>query len=126
MQNVDELFFTTVSAKSYEIDFVVIYGSPAGAGTPDIKLDYGEDATARGWMNSWGFSTADAGTGATILTNQTATIAFGTAAADRMVKGFGAITGNGGTFRIRWAQNTSGVNATIVRAGSVLRYRQLN
>ena len=34
--------------------------------------------------------------------------------------------GGGGTYRVLWAQNTSSANATIVRAGSILRYEQIN
>lgn len=123
VQNDDELFFTALSGKTYEVEVDLVYDSPAGAGTPDIKVDLGEDATARGVFHGVGFSTADAAQDINALANQTATLTFGTAATKRGCRMRGLYTGAGGVFRVRWAQNTSGVNGTIVRSGSQLRYR---
>jgi hypothetical protein len=130
LQNDDELFFTATSGAIYEIEAVLVYGSPVGAGTPDVKFAFGEDSTAtRGTMSliaSLGTAEANQGTTITpIATNQTGVFGAGTAATNRaqVVKGFHI--GAGGTFRVLWAQNTSDANATIVRAGSVLRYRRI-
>lgn len=125
VQNDDHLSFATVSGAVYEIELGLIYASPAGAGTPDLKIDLGEDATARGVFTSVGLSTADAAQVTNILANQTATITLGTAAANREAKLWGQYVGNGGTFRLRWAQNTSNGNDVTVRGGSYLRYRRV-
>jgi hypothetical protein len=124
LQNDDELFFTTVSGAVYLIELFVIYGSPAGAGTPDLKIGVGEDATRRGILFGMGFSNTDGITNVGVWPDQTGTV-WGTAAADRVVYLFGQYIGNGGTFRLLWSQNTSGGNPTIVRAGSVLRYERI-
>ena len=127
VQNDDELFFTAVSGGQYEIEVMLVYGSPAGGTTPDLKIDLGEDTTARGVVGTLvGFSNTDVAFGNVFgATNQTATWIFGTATTDRIAKLVGVHTGGGGTFRLRWAQNVSGVNATIVRAGSLIRYRRV-
>lgn len=125
LQADDELLFTAVSGGVYEIEAVVIYASPAGAGTPDLKIAAGEDATTRGEYYMQGLNTADAAGASGISINNTSANSFGTAAANRAINVFGNHVGNGGTFAIYWAQVNSGVNATVVRAGSVLRYRRL-
>ncbi len=124
-QNDDELFFTTVSGAAYEMEVVLIYASPAGGGTPDIKMDLGEDGTARGDALGLGIGSTEATASGSILTNQSSTVLHGTAATNRVMKYFVTYVGGGGTFRVRWAQGTSSVNATIVRAGSLIRYRVL-
>lgn len=123
LQNDDDLFFTADSGVMYEIELVVIYASPAGAAVPDIKFGFGEDATARGALQGNGVSTADAGATQNTLTNQAANVVNGTAAVNRVIIFRGSHAGAGGVFRLLWAQNTSGINATVVRAGSELRYR---
>lgn len=124
VQNDDDLFFTASSAVGYEWECSVIYGSPAGAGTPDIKFDFGEDATVRGGYVYWLLTASDTWTSGNLATSQAAGSA-GTAATNRIMYVKGMHTGGGGTFRFRWAQNTSSNNATIVRAGSILRYRAI-
>jgi hypothetical protein len=37
----------------------------------------------------------------------------------------GGHVGGGGTFNIKWVQGTTNASPTIVRAGSVLRYRRI-
>ena len=126
IQDDDELFFTATSGAVYEIEVMLVYASPAGGGTPELKVGFGEDSTARGVFGYPGgiWATNDSAVqGTTILANQTATVATGTATGNRGFKALGVYTGGGGTFRVQWAQNVSGVNATVVRAGSVLRYR---
>ena len=125
LQNDDELFFTATSGKAYEFAVFLIYDSAAG-GTPDIKMALGEDATARGVFFSVIFSTTDTATSGAILCNQTAVTSAGTATTKRVLYAIGTHFGNGGTFRVLWAQNTTNATATIVRAGSQLKYRQIN
>lgn len=124
LTNDAELFFTATAGKHYLVWLYLVYGSPAGAGTPDLKCAFGEDATGRGTFSGIGLSNTDAAFTLTpVVSNQTALIILGTAAADRSAWFFGTHDGNGGTFRFLWAQNTSGANATIRRAGSVLMYQ---
>lgn len=125
LQNDDELFFTAVSTGMYEFEVVIVYASPVGAATPDLKVAVGEDATARGGVISSGLTNGDAASGAVVLTNQSSTVPFGTAAANRIAKLVGVHQGAGGTFRLLWCQNTSDANATTVRAGSLIRYRRI-
>jgi hypothetical protein len=128
LQNDDELFFATASGGVYEFEFYLIYASPVGGGTPDFKFVTGEDATTRGVMAlpSGYISTTDTiGSPTSAFCNQTATFAIGTAATNRVARVHGWYVGNGGTFRLLWAQNTSNANPTIVRAGSLLRYRRI-
>jgi hypothetical protein len=125
LTNDTELFFATVNGAVYEIEMVLIYGSPAGGGTPEIKLAYAEDGTARGTMHSVGYSTADGAQSLGQLVMTTSTTAWGTATGNRPIAVRGAHVGGGGTFHVMWAQSASGVNPTIMRAGSLLRYRRI-
>lgn len=125
LQDDDELFFTATSGKIYMFEAVIVYASPAGAGTPDFRAGFGEDATTtRGLMQGQYFTAADATiASANFATDQAANFVCGTAAANRALRVIGWHAGNGGTFRLKWSQNSSNVNATIVRAGSYLRYK---
>ncbi len=51
--------------------------------------------------------------------------AAGTAAANRALIVNGWYLGNGAQAGLWWAQNTTDANATVVRAGSLLRYRRI-
>jgi hypothetical protein len=125
LQNDDELFFTAVSGGLYDIELYLIYASPAGAGTPDFKVALGEDATTRGVAQFVSLSAADGANTNVFGMNQTGNTTAGTAAANRAIKLWGWYVGNGGTFRLLWAQGTSDVSPTILRAGSLLRYRRI-
>lgn len=121
-----DLKFTSVSGGVYEFEFLIIYASPAGGTTPDLKAGVWEDATNRGHYLYYGFATTDAVTFTVNAVGSGATaIAFGTATTNRAIKITGHFVGAGGTFGFFWAQNTSSSNATTVRAGSVLRYRRM-
>jgi hypothetical protein len=124
IQNDDHLFFTAVLNVTYEIEMVVIYSSPVGAGVPDLKMDFGEDATVRGGMVITGYTSTEIYQTTVVTTNQSAT-AVGTAATLRSLVIKGTHVGNGGVFRFRWAQSTSNANNVTVFAGSVLRYRAI-
>lgn len=118
-----ELSFTAVSGQLYEIEAAIIYSSPVGGGTPDIKYCFGEDTTVRGMLLISSLSTTDAAQSVSQTAVSNGANTAGTATAKRLLFGRGMAIGNGGTFAFRWAQNTSGSNATRVHAGSVLRYR---
>jgi hypothetical protein len=119
------LTFATVNGATYEIQIDMVYGSPAGGGTPDIKIAVGEDATTRGAFVQNSLQTTDTPTAGQIAANQTATAQWGTATTDRIGTLTGVYYGVGGTFKVQWAQVTSGANPTIRRAGSILRYRRI-
>ena len=125
-----DLAFTTVSGAAYEFEFFIVYASPAGAGTPDLKFAVSEDSTVRGtWSTAAAeqIGTTDTATfGAAPTTGTTSGAAgAGTAAADRPLFICGTHVGGGGALSLLWSQSTSGSNATIVRAGSLLRYRRI-
>lgn len=126
LQADDELFFTPVSNGIYELQLDIVYGSPAGGGTPDISITFGEDATSRGVLSSIGLSASDVVADAPFgCVNNATGVSRGTAATNRNTYLRGVYYGNGVQTGLLWCQNVSGVNATIVRAGSVLRYRRI-
>lgn len=129
LQADDALLFTAAASAVYEFEILLIYASPAGGATPDLKVALGEDATTRGQSVAYEFfTTSDTATAASgvVACNQTAIFGFGTNAADRVARIRGWYIGNGGTFNVLWAQNTSNANNTTVRAGSTLRYRVIS
>lgn len=125
LQDDDELSFATVAGAVYEFEAVLVYGSPAGGGTPDFKTAFGEDSTSRGVWWSLFWSTGDLANATQQLVNLTLSAGGGTATGDRSYFAKGHFVGGGGTFKLQWAQNSANANATILRAGSVLRYRRV-
>jgi len=125
VQDDDHLQFQTTAGTPYEIELLVVYASPGGAGTPDIKCELSEDATARGSTMWVGLSTADAAQTLTTTDVGGQAAQFGTAAAKRVLRALAHHVGNGGLFKFRWAQNTSNAQATTVYTASVLRYRAI-
>jgi hypothetical protein len=124
-QNDDHIFFATVAGAVYEFDGGIIYVSPIGGTTPDLKTVWGEDATIRGFVAAHGVSNTDANFTGWAQTNQTATLILGTTTADRHARFTGFHVANGGTFRLQWAQNASNGNDVTVKAGSFIRYRRV-
>ena len=120
------LQFTATSGQPYEFEAVIVYASPAGGATPDLNVAFGEDTTVRGAHWNIGFNTSDSanlnGSVACVSNNGTTR---GTAATDRACLMKGVYWGGGGTAAIYACQGTTSVNATIVRAASVLRYRAM-
>lgn len=102
---------------------ILIYASPGGAGTPDLKAELSEDATARGAIQWVSLGATDAAQTLTTTDVGGVTAVAGTAATKRVVRAVGTHVGGGGIFKLRWAQNTSNAQPTIVYTGSVLRYR---
>ena len=119
-----ELQFVATNNGVYVFYFFPLYGSPAGAGGPDFRFTIGEDANStRGlWTGIFENASDIFGTIANTATNNTVANIAGTAVADRGAYIYGIHFSAGGTFGVSWAQGTSGVNATILRAGSVLLY----
>jgi hypothetical protein len=126
LQDDDQLQFQTVAGTPYEIEILVLYASPGGAGTPDIKCELSEDSTPRGATMWVGLSTTDAAQALTTTDVGGVSATFGTAVAKRIARGLAHHVGNGGLMKFRWAQNTKSVpNPIFVYTGSVLRYRAI-
>lgn len=124
--NDTQLSFSTVTAGVYVFDFWPVYGSPVGSAGPDIKITLGDSATQAGWILQQGWSTADAITSSALLFGNTSLFTYGTGVLNRVAHLQGTwVSPGGGTFQVQWAQNTSNANATIMRAGSLLRYTRL-
>lgn len=122
LQNDNELLFTATNGTPYEVEFALVYTSTSA--TPGFQLGVGEDGTNRGTFQMSGYNAgpsnfvfvADQGQGALMETFANRLV---------VVAGRGGYTGAGGTFYIRWAQQTSNATATTVKAGSILKYRAL-
>lgn len=124
VQDDDALSFTATSTVAYEIEIILLYS--AATTNPDLKVDLGEDSTNRGEFHAISLGTTGASQSVAIVGNQTSTFAFGTTGRTDVARIIGWHVGAGGTFKVRWAQNTSdGSNGTTVKTGSVLRYRAI-
>lgn len=119
------LTFTPASGGVYQIEALLIYASPAGGGTPDFKLSFGEDATARGSGHVICMSNGDAAATTNFLMQNANGVSIGTAATNRMCILRGWYVGTGNAASIYWSQLTSDTNATILRASSILAYRRI-
>jgi hypothetical protein len=126
LQADDELVFAAVSGGLYEVELFVIFASPAGGSTPDLKVATGEDNTNRGGLLVFVYlNTGETATATPLTAVRNVTAAINTDTANSAFLARGPYVGGGGTFALMWAQNTSDTNATTVRAGSVLRYRRI-
>jgi hypothetical protein len=126
IQDDDQLQFLTSVGIAYEVELLVIYASPVGAGTPDLKIELSEDTTPRGSTIWVGLSATDAAQSLTTTDIGGASATFGTAAAKRICRGLAHHVGNGGLLKLRWAQNTTTAGSpTTVYTGSILRYRTI-
>lgn len=127
LQDDDHLFFAAAAGVTYLVEAVLIYKGGAGSTgpTPAVKLAAGEDATNRGNLNVLFVSTTDAGSSSQFLSDQTSTVVLGTNPIQRIAILQGVHVGNGGTFRIKWAQNASSAIAATMIAKSFLRYRAI-
>jgi hypothetical protein len=129
IQNDDELLFTATSGAFYEIHAYVVIGCATAATNGNLRATFGEDAVDnRGVLASLYQNTANAITQTNFFTNTGSaaiTVGLSSPPIDRVMYFWGYHRGNGGTFKLVWAQSTSVANATIVRAGSQLRYRRV-
>lgn len=128
-----ELQFDLVANALYWFESQMIYSSPLGGGTPDIKF---LGAGPTGFTGQVCFptyiSTGDlfnSGIGQALITAGTAQ--FGTATIPRVFYAFGWVSatasgsGLGGGFRVQWAQNVSNNSQSRRHAGTKLRYRRI-
>jgi len=116
---------TLTSATVYEIYLRIVYASPAGAGTPDLKLAFGEDTTKRGSIYFVYRNATDGEAGVALGAATNSALAAGTAAANRAVTAHGWYVGTGASAGVYWAQNTSDGNNTTVRQNSIFAYRAI-
>jgi hypothetical protein len=131
LTNDAELFFTMAANVLYEYEAFVVYGSPAGGGTPDFKYQFNGPATFTGASYDPLAAIGLTG-GAPGVVNRVGPVAvsIGTATTPQAVRimGWGYSTTGGtdaGGLILQWAQVTSSGNATRRYAGSVLRYRAM-
>jgi hypothetical protein len=117
----------------YQFEYAIYYSSPAGAGTPDLKMAWNGPATLTGayMYDSCFLTTADGQGTAQAGLALTTTGSLGTSATPRIVQGRGwcySTAGGSGSsgFILQWAQVTSGGNATRRLAGSILRWRVIS
>lgn len=114
------LSVTVLPFHVYLVDFGLVYATAAAA---DFKFTFAalSGATMTNWMQHWRThdGTEVSGTSATLTTVRSVTATAG-AGVDQPIEGHGVlITGStGGTLGIQWAQNTSDVGNTSVRANS--------
>jgi hypothetical protein len=122
-QDDDDFHFVTVAGKVYEIVlFVAVLCSSTVA---DIKFQMGENTnTKTGWVTSAGTTTTDGAHGTAIPNTLATPIAFGGSTFIRCFHFDGSFLGQGGTWKWRWACNSSGT--TTVKAGSIMRYRRVD
>ena len=123
LANDSEIFFATAAGIVYVFSALIIYGSPAGAGAPDLKCTFGITTNPFGTASYTGINVSDTGIATTTQgCSVTAGVTFGTAATNRTVYVQGVTLGDGNPLRLLWAQNTSNAAATIVRAESYVTY----
>lgn len=132
VQNDDELFFSVTAGAYYEIVGTLLYSSPAGGGTPDMKVTFNGPATFAGlfsmdnYITTGEAVTADSGA----VSPPSGTHGLGTATAARVstlrawVTSSSSGSGSSGAI-FQWAQNTSNMNPTRRLAGSFLCYQQV-
>ena len=120
-----ELSFATTNGKTYEYEGVIIYTAPGGAN--NFVAAVGIDTTYRGQLYWNGLNTGFTGivfasNGAQV--NGTQSFYGSGGSAPFTVRFHGTIVGDGNSVKFQWA----GGNASnlTVKAGSVLRYSQLN
>jgi hypothetical protein len=128
VQDDDHLFLTVEPNAVYLIDAFLIY--LAGNNNPDLLLAWSGPAGATfDWTAGGLLSTVTTVTGSIHLQHRAIgeTVAVGATTSAAVARPSGLlVTGvNGGTFRFRWAQNTSDASATEVRANSWLRAQRV-
>ncbi len=124
LQNDDELLFTAASGGMYEVELMAIYTNAGGA-TADIKIAIGQDTTKRGGFAAIGLSAADAAQVVALDGRNNAVVTGGTDTTLRALLIKGWYAGTGATVNVLWAQNTTDASATVMKAGSMLRYRRI-
>ena len=130
LQDDNHLSFAGTSDKIFLWELLLIISSNSGGGgtTSDIKFNLGEDSTSRGMGKAWGWNFTSGVREDIRECNLGGSTVFeyGTTTAKTLVYVTGSHLGNGGTFKLQWAQRVSDAGYTRVHAGSILRYQQLD
>lgn len=125
---------TTTYAASTELQFPVVAGTyyvvgrllfTSTSATPDVKVQVSYPASSSVLGSYW----SNAGTATVIAEDATSpaiTTNWDIAANGITLVQFDLVlvAGASGTFAVEWAQNTSNSTATVMKAGSFLRYRR--
>jgi hypothetical protein len=118
-----ELQFSTTSGKLYTFEMFMDFDSTVD-NTGNIKVACGNATDGYFYYVGLGIggSTASGAQGTVV----TVPLAFRAGTVHHILTFRGSFIGDGSTFKIRWAQNSSSGNRTRVYAGSILRYQKLN
>lgn len=135
IQDDDHLFFTPILNTDYWITMFVIYdGAGPDPTLGDLKISWSvPTGSTFDYISDGLISTATSGVFDVSRSAQIAPAGgnptpgtIGTSSpVTALIKGVFRMGGTAGTFRFRWAQNTSNATATRVRAGSCLIARRL-
>lgn len=125
LQNDDELFFTAAAGAFYYVEALLVVSGSVTA-NQGAQTSWGEDADGnRGQMSMQSRGSAtDLAALNSVRTNQSDVVSLNAKVANRSYFVWGTHLGNGGTFRLKWAQNVSEVTPVVMHAGSILRYRR--
>lgn len=119
LQADDELTFATTTGGVYIGEYEIAY---TGASAGDLKIQPGVEAN--GIFNVQGYNTSDV---VNFTTSQgTTSVTQGAAVTKRALKIWFSFTSAAGASSVlNWAQNGSSGTATIIYAGSLVRYRRI-
>lgn len=126
LHNDSALLFTTLANTKYHIKLNLWYNATS---SPDFKIQQAHSGTTTGSIHSIRGSAA-AGTtyvlsNSNTLTNAAAFTGTGSGIGYIEMDTYLDVGASGGTYNIKWSQNTSAPTNTIVYAGSHLTYRRL-
>lgn len=129
LQNDDELFASLPANSTWSMTSY-IQTNGANTGTGDIKIDFSVPAGATLKYTSFGTTTSSPAIQYEATVNSAGTArAVGTNGASpdmgMAMQALVTIGSTAGTVQFRWAQNTSTATATIVRAGSHLKFTRM-
>ena len=126
VQDDDEIQFAVTAGKVYWFELLFLYDSPSAA---DIKLAFAlaSGSFTRGWRMAEGFVGTSIAFSTANATDLTSTVALGSNGGEPLlarVRGY-FNPDSTTTFKLQWAQNTSNAGNTIVKAGTLIRYKQV-
>jgi hypothetical protein len=122
-----DLTFSVLANSKYLVRFALII---TGGATEDFKFSVGGPASftlnSSIWYNTGNTTTITGDDSPNDNTPDSVTIpCHATVPSTVWFDGYIATSGTAGTVSIKWAQNTSGATATILKAGSYIAYRKI-
>lgn len=125
------LLFTSQSAGTYSVEWVVAATGPGTAANLKIALN----CTGTVTLAFWSMNAMDANGNASAFANQSScsggssslTVTVATSGAQNgLAHGFGyVVTSSSGTISLQWAQGTSNAGATVLKQGSWMRIQKI-